>query len=101
MNRKVVTYGVKHSGDVPNVALVNTNSGDTVNLCATDRLLERLWVRIDRCHARAHLFPFGPVTAATATTVEHRVPAPDTLHDEVVLILVVCTTKVIHVAFSS
>jgi len=101
MNRKVVTDGVKHPGDVPDVALVNTNSGDTVNLCTSDRLLERLLVRIDRRHARAHLFPFGPVTAATTSTVEHRVPAPDTLHDEVVLVLVVRTTKVVHVAFSS
>ena len=101
MNGKVVADGVKYPSDVPDVALVNTNSSDTVNLCTTDRLLERLWVWVDRRHARAHLFPFGPVPTATAPTVEHRVPAPDTLHNEVVLVLVVRATKVVHVAFSS
>jgi len=101
MNRKVVADGIKHSGDVPDVTLVDANSGDTVHFCTSDRLLERFLVRVDRRHARAHLFPFGPVAAATAPTVEHRVPAPDTLHDEVVLVLVVRTTKVVHVAFSS
>ncbi len=101
MNRKVVANGVKHSGDIPNIPLVNANTGDTVHFCTSDSLLERLRVRVDRRHACAHLFPFGPIAAATAPTIEHRVPAPDTLYDEVVLVFVVGATKVVHVAFSS